>query len=108
MGFAFATGIGGGDDPSVIDDSSAAVKCPDATSAALLQNIGTNLPSSLSGSLQVARVRSNATESLYFVAALGPNQQLAAGLLHCSEAIPSRLEVLGIATSASKGATPSP
>jgi hypothetical protein len=110
MGFAFGSsnsaGIGGGDDPSVIDDSSAAAKCPDDTSAALLQNMGKSLPSSLTNPLH-ARVRSNVSESLYFVAATGPSQQLVAALLHCSESNPSQLDVLGIASSTSKGATPS-
>ncbi len=112
MGFAYSSsntaGIGGGDDPSAIVDLTASTKCPDYTAGTLPQTISKSLPAGIAGTMQVSRVRSNATESLYFVAALASNQQLVAGLLHCSESTPTQLDVLGIATSASKGATPSP
>jgi hypothetical protein len=102
------TGINGGNDPSEVEDSSSATNCPDATSSALLKNIGKSLPPSISGALEVTRVRSNASESLYFVAAKGPNNQLVAGLLHCDEKTSTQLDVLGIASSTSKGINPAP
>jgi hypothetical protein len=101
-----AVGIGGGDDPSVTEDSSSGSSCPDATSSALLKNIGKSLPPSLAGPLEVARVRSTATESLYLVAASGPNKQLVTALIHCDEKSPAQLDVLGVASSTSKGVTP--
>jgi hypothetical protein len=96
-------GLSGGNDPSVTEDASSAISCPDATSSLLVQNAGKSLPSSISTPLEVTRVRSSSTESLYFIAALGPNEQLIAGLFHCDEKTPTKLDILGLASSTSIG-----
>jgi hypothetical protein len=110
-----SSGIEAGNDPSVTEDSSQATGCPEVLTPGLIGNETQSLISAAStlqslslsstlltnGKLESVTVRSNATESLYFALFYSSNQYLAA-VLHCDEKTPTQLDVLNVASYASK------